>query len=163
MNARDVIKTALTSTQSVLSWYVSDLSDADLAVRPVPTANNIAWQLGHLINAEVFLASDLPGAAYPELPATLKEQYSNKTAQITPPGGYLKKAEYVDWFNKVRGATLENVDRLSDADLDKPNTNAVAQFAPTLGALLILVANHTLMHAGQFTVVRRALNKPVLF
>ena len=32
-----------------------------------------------------------------------------------------------------------------------------------LGAMLILIGNHTLMHAGQFTVVRRALNKPVLF
>ena len=27
----------------------------------------------------------------------------------------------------------------------------------------LLMANHTLMHAGQFTVVRRALNKPILF
>jgi len=29
--------------------------------------------------------------------------------------------------------------------------------------LLILTANHTLMHGGQFTVTRRALNKPVVF
>ena len=29
-------------------------------------------------------------------------------------------------------------------------------------ALLVLTANHTLMHAGQFSVVRRALNKPVV-
>ena len=35
--------------------------------------------------------------------------------------------------------------------------------APTLGALLLLQSNHTLMHAGQFTVVRRKLGKPVLF
>lgn len=163
MNARDVLKTALTSTQNLLNWYVSDLSDQDLSVRPVPTANNTAWQLGHLINSEAMLLAELPGAVYPELPASLREQYSNKTAHVTPPGGYMKKAEYLDWFNKVRAATLANVDRLSDADLDKPNTNVVAQFAPTLGALLILIANHTLMHAGQFTVVRRALNKPVLF
>ena len=31
---------------------VSDLSDADLLVRPVPQANHIAWQLGHLILQE---------------------------------------------------------------------------------------------------------------
>ena len=29
--------------------------------------------------------------------------------------------------------------------------------------LLVLTGNHTLMHAGQFSVVRRLLNKPVLF
>ena len=42
-------------------------------------------------------------------------------------------------------------------------TGDFAKWAPTIGALLLLTANHTLMHAGQFTVVRRALNKPVLF
>ena len=117
MTARDVIKTALTSTQNLLNWYLSDLSDADLAVRPVPTANTIAWQLGHLINAEVGLLKDLPGARYPELPGAFKEQYTNKTSQIAPAGGYMKKAEYVDWFNKVRAASLENVDRLGPATI----------------------------------------------
>jgi len=159
-----VIQLALSSTQNVFTWYLGDLSDADLTVRPVPTANNIAWQVGHLIQSEVHLLHDqLPGASYPELPTRFKDMYTSKTAGITPQGGFLKKAEYVDWFNQVRGATLANVDRITDADLDRPNTNSVAQFAPTLGALLILIANHTLMHAGQFTVVRRALNKPVLF
>ena len=50
-----------------------------------------------------------------------------------------------------------------DADLDRANEGKMAKFAPNLGALFQLVANHSLMHAGQFTVVRRALNKPVLF
>jgi len=39
----------------------------------------------------------------------------------------------------------------------------MAKIAPTLGALILLQSNHTLMHAGQFTVVRRKLGKPVLF
>jgi hypothetical protein len=39
----------------------------------------------------------------------------------------------------------------------------MAAFAPTLGHIFLLVANHTLMHAGQITVVRRLLGKPVLF
>jgi hypothetical protein len=39
----------------------------------------------------------------------------------------------------------------------------MAPFAPTLGALFVLVANHALMHGGQFSVVRRKLGKPVLF
>ena len=39
----------------------------------------------------------------------------------------------------------------------------MAQFAPTLGSLFLLVSNHALMHGGQFSVVRRKLGKPVLF
>ena len=38
----------------------------------------------------------------------------------------------------------------------------MAPFAPTLGAFLMLISNHTLMHAGQFTVIRRKLGKAVL-
>ncbi len=35
MNGIDAIKTALDRTRFALNWYVSDLSDADLLVRPV--------------------------------------------------------------------------------------------------------------------------------
>jgi hypothetical protein len=51
---------------------------------------------------------------------------------------------------------------MSDADLDKPTAGDMAKYAPTLGGLFLLQANHTLMHAGQFTVVRRKLGKPVV-
>lgn len=163
MQAKDAIKLTLTSTQGLLASYLSDLSDQDLLVRPVPEANNIAWQLGHLIAAEAAMGTVIPGANYPELPAGLKEQGSTKTAKETPSGGYLKKDSYLDWFNKVRGATLAVLNTLSDADLDKPTPGDMAKWAPTLGALLLLQGTHTMMHAGQFSVVRRALKKPVLF
>ena len=163
MTAKDVLKTCLTSTQNLLQQYIADLSDEDLLRRPVPEANHIAWQLGHLIASETMLGRNLRGAMYPELPASLQAQMSGKSSATPPPEGYLKQAEYLDWFNKVRGATIANVDRATDADLDQPLMGDFAKWAPTVGALLVLTANHTLMHAGQFTVVRRALGKPVLF
>jgi uncharacterized damage-inducible protein DinB len=162
MNAKEALTLSLSSTRDVLKMYLADLSDADLQKPPTPGANNIAWQLGHLITSEASLMSVLPGATYPELPAALKS-HAAKMGAAAPAGGYLTKAEYVDWFTKVRDASIANVDRLSEADFDQRNTNAMAPLAPTLGALIILVANHTLMHGGQFTVVRRALGKPVLF
>ena len=163
MNAKDAIRTALTSTQKTLAWYISDLSDADLLTRPVPTANHIAWQLGHLINSERMLLGQLPGAAYPELPAGWGDQHSKAAASMDPPKGFATKTEYLAQFNKMRDTTLTTLAKMSDADLDKPTTGQMAQFAPTLGALLLLQSNHTLMHTGQFTVVRRKLGKPILF
>jgi hypothetical protein len=164
MNAKDVIKTSLTSTRDLLGSYVGDLSDADLLVRPVPGANHIAWQLGHLIHAEGYLLGpELPGVAYPELPAGFSGQHGKENAAMDPPKGFKTKAEYLDLFNRCRAATLAAVDKLSDADFDKPNKGPMKQFAPTLGKLLLLQSNHVLMHAGQFTVVRRKLGKPVLF
>jgi uncharacterized damage-inducible protein DinB len=164
MKAKDAIRTALQGTQQLLSRYLADLSDADLLVRPVPGANHIAWQLGHLIHAEVhLLANQVPGATYPELPAGFAARHAKAVAGSESTKGFGTKAEYLDLFNKVREATLANLEKLADADLDRPNTGEMAPVAPTVGALLLLQSNHTLMHAGQFTVVRRKLGKPVLF
>src|SRR5438309_475968 len=100
MTAKDALKTALTSTQQMLTWYVSDLSDADLLVRPAPGANHVAWQLGHLIAAEQSLVSkQVPGAVYPELPAGFGERHNKNTAATEPPKGFATKGEYVTLFN----------------------------------------------------------------
>jgi hypothetical protein len=164
MNAKDAIRTTLQSTHGMLTSYVSDLSDADLLVRPVPNANHIAWQLGHLISAEVgLLGPHLPGVSAVQLPAGFKEQHNKATAAVDPPKGFLTKAEYLNLFNQAREATIAALNKISDADLDKPMSGSMAKFAPTLGAMMVLQSNHVLMHAGQFTVVRRKLGKPILF
>ena len=52
MNAREAIKLNLNSSNMICQGYLADLTDADLLVRPVPGANHIAWQLGHLLISE---------------------------------------------------------------------------------------------------------------
>lgn len=164
MNAREAITIALQGTGGMLPMYLGDLSDADLLVRPAPSANHIAWQLGHLISSEVQLISgQVSGAVYPELPAGFGKQHGKETSAIEPPKGFAAKADYLSLFAKVREATVANLQKLSDADLDKPTTGSMAPYAPNVGAMFLLVSNHTLMHAGQFTAVRRTLGKPVLF
>ena len=164
MQGTEAVRAALASTKDIVNWYLSDLSDADLLVRPAPGANHIAWQMGHLIYAERgMISGELPGTPYPELPAGYTEKHGKDTAAQDPPRGFATKAQYLDLFNKVRQTTLDAVAKLSDADLDKPTTGQMARFAPKLGNLFILQANHTLMHGGQFSVVRRKLGKPVLF
>src|SRR5205085_8144716 len=89
MNAKEAIKTALKSTQNMAEMYLNDLSDADLLVRPVPNANHIAWQLGHLISAESSLLKDyMPAGTYPELPAGFAEQHNKSTASSESPKGF---------------------------------------------------------------------------
>jgi uncharacterized damage-inducible protein DinB len=163
MGGKDVAKLALKTTEDTMMMFLGDLTDAELTVRPVPSANHIAWQLSHLIVAEKMLLDGvLPGVKYPEIPAAITSLGNERTGKVDPPKGYLSKAEYLEWFAKLRAITIAAVDKLADSDLDAPNTGMMAKFAPTVGELLILIANHTLMHAGQFTVVRRALGKPVV-
>jgi hypothetical protein len=164
MTASDAIRTALQSTHHLITWFVSDLSDGDLLVRPVPGANHIAWQLGHFIVSETRLANQSAfKVVYPELPAGFEAQHGKETQSREPATGFATRAQYVDLFNKVRQATIAGLNGLKEADLDAPTTGPMAAFAPTLGALLVLTSNHSLMHAGQFSVVRRKLGKPVLF
>src|SRR5262249_40901838 len=102
MNGRDAIRTALLGTREMVSMYLSDLSDADLLVRPPPSANHIAWQLGHVIAGEPHLVRmALPDAAYPDLPAGFAEQHTKETAAAESTKGFKTKAEYLDLFNKV--------------------------------------------------------------
>ena len=52
MRGVDAVRQTLQSTQHLVTWFLSDLSDADLMVRPTAGANHVAWQIGHLILAE---------------------------------------------------------------------------------------------------------------
>ena len=164
MNGIDAIRTSLRSTQQLVNWFIGDLSDADFLVRPVEGANHIAWQLGHLILSERgLIGKELPDAGYPTLPSGFAERHGKETATIDPPVGFADKATYLGVFAQTRESTVAALGTLIDADLDRPTVGPMASIAPTLGALFLLVANHSLMHGGQFTVVRRKLGKPVLF
>ena len=162
MTAKDVLTDLLTSTKNMLGMFLADLSDADLQVRPVPDANNIAWQIGHLVAAEVGLGTIL-GFKYADLPPVISILGSGKSSQTHPDGGNLSKAQYLALFNGARDATIAGLAAMPEADLDKPNDGPMKSMAPTLGAILGLACNHTMMHCGQFSVVRRLLKKPVLF
>ena len=86
-----------------------------------------------------------------------------KTSLDDTPNDFHTKQEYLDLLDKVRVATLSALAKMSDADFDKPTTGTVAAYAPTYGAAFLLLGDHQMMHAGQFTVLRRKLGKPVLF
>jgi hypothetical protein len=93
MNAIAAVQKALDSTQQLTNWYLGDLSDVDLLVRPVPGANHIAWQFGHLIDAErSIVLSELPSAAYPELPAGFAEKHDTKNAKDDEPNCLARSA-----------------------------------------------------------------------
>lgn len=142
--------------------YLSDFSDADLLVRPVPGANHAAWQIGNVIGGDIyFIAPELPDTPYPTLPLGFNDLHGS--AGVKKDEGFLTKAEYLALFEKVRNATIAAVGQLTDAELDRPAIGPGKKFAPTLGKLFILASNHTLMHAGQFSVIRRKLGKAVLF
>lgn len=164
MTGVQTIITAMETSKTWLETYVSDFTDSDLLVRPVPGANHTAWQIGNVIGGDPFLVkAELPDAVFPPLPDGFAELHSGKGAKTDTDPGFLTKDGYLKLLGEVRGAAVAAVSKLSDADLDRPSSEKMRFAGPTLGHVLMFVPFHTLMHAGQFTVIRRKLGKPVLF
>ncbi len=160
MGPKDIIRQLFRSNDFLVETYLQDFSDADILIRPVPGSNHIAWQLGHLINSEQMLLKSLPGCAGIELPAGWAEQYTKETAQKDT--GFLPKGQYLEQYKKARANSVKNLDSFAEANLEKKTEGRMADFAPTLAHVWVLVANHPMMHIGQFVVMRRKLGKPVV-
>lgn len=161
MQARDLIKISMDLTDFVLKSYVGDLSDEEWLRRPGAGCNHVAWQLGHLIASEQQLISMVCPDAAISLPEGFAEQHSKEMAKVDDRSKFLSKQKYLELYDQRRQATKAALDKLTDADLDKPSPPNF-EFAPNWGAFFNLIANHSLMHAGQFVPIRRALNKPVV-
>jgi len=162
MNAKQALQSSIDMSWQVLNKYLDDLSDADLMLRPGPGCNHIAWQLGHLLVAEVGLLSSIcPGEAA-ELPAGFAEQHNKEAAPSDDPAKFCTKQQYLDLAQKVRSATSAALEKKSEADLDLPGPEQYKTMFPTVGSLFVVIGSHPLMHAGQLVPIRRALGKPIV-
>ena len=162
MDAKAALKSSFHFSSMVLKTYVSDLEDADLMRRPGEGCNHLAWQLGHLISSEVYLLAKVVPNSNVELPSGFAEAHAKEQAGNDNAADFLSKDAYVELYDRVRTASQEALDQLSDSDLDQPAPDDFKDFCPTVGDMFTLIATHPMMHAGQFVIVRRQLGKPVL-
>jgi len=161
MTGKDAIKNTIDVCQDVLTTYLSDLSDADLMVRPVSAANHIAWQLGHLVASEHQMMAQA-GYKMPDLPDGVAESHTPETAKSDDPAKFYKKEQYLAWMKQQREGTVAALDALPEADLDTPSPESMRSYAATIGVVFNLIGIHQMMHAAQFVALRRKLGKPVL-
>ena len=162
LNTKEAIKSSLDISLHVLNTYISDFSDAELLERPGSACNHLAWQLGHLIASEVqLLESICPGKAA-SLPDGFAEKHSKETTGDNDAANFCTKAEYEELFATVRSATLKALEEIDDEALDAPAPDWIREHFPTVGHMFTLIGTHPMMHAGQFAVVRRQTDKPIL-
>lgn len=162
MTVKNLIKGNLDTAHWMTCEYLKDMNDADLLVRYVPSANHIAWQLGHLIASEHRHITEL-GLPMPELPAGFAAAHSAENARSDDAKQFGTKESYLALLGKMHAGTKAAIDKTPDADLDKPGPDSMKSYAPTVADALNLSGLHELMHGGQFVAVRRKLGKPVLF
>jgi uncharacterized damage-inducible protein DinB len=160
--AKHLLCGTIESAHWITRAYVEDLADAELLVRSVPGANHMAWQLGHMIGATGYFLAAI-GRETPALPEGFAEAHCPETAASDDPAAFATKAQYLALMDQAKAASLAAVEATPEADFDKPGPESMRDYAPTIGAVLMLLATHWLMHAGQFVPIRRKLGKPPIF
>lgn len=159
MNAKKAIKDGLDMGEMVAMAYLGDLSDAEMMQRPHPQCNHLNWQVGHLIASEHGLMSKVAPGEMPDLPDGFEAKYQKEMAGSDDATQFANKEELMEVYKAQREKTLQILDTLSDADLDNPTG---VEYAPTFGAMVAMQGAHWLMHCGQWVVVRRQNDKPVV-
>ena len=163
MTANDLLADVLAQDLNILKMIVSDFSDQDMLVRPVPGANHAAWQLGHLAVSEAGMINSAVPGAVPAPPAEFSDRFNKQSAGSDDPAAFPKKAELIAALEKVRQGTVRWAKSLSPQDMQKRTSERMQGFAATVGLLAGMISPHTQMHVGQLQVIRRKLGKPVLF
>lgn len=162
MTARELIRSALGTSEMIMGRYLDGLKREDLLLRAVPGMNHIAWQLGHLIDSERGMMEAIRPGSSPPLPQGFAEAHSREATTSDDAARYLAPEEYLALWKTQRAATLALLDSLKDEDLDRVDPGFPA-FTPSVGLLLHLAANHPILHAGQLVAVRRKLGLPIAF
>jgi hypothetical protein len=163
MDCKDSIRFSLGTADFLVETYLADFTPEEMLVRPVPEANHVAWQFGHLISAERHLVEAAVPGSMPALPEGFANRHSKEAALSDNPADFLSKEEYFQLAKELRASTLQTLDRLSDADFDRPVTGKLPPMIKRAGDCFALIAGHWIGHAGQWVIVRRKLSRPRMF
>jgi len=162
MNAHDVIRRSISLGQFICMAYLEDLTDEELLVRPVPGANHIRWQLGHLINSEHEMIEGCCPGSMPPLPAGFSERYHKDKAALDDPAAFHTKSELLGIMEEQRSGTLRQLEKMTAEDLAKPAPEKFRSYLNSVGDAFAMQGSHWIMHSGQWAMVRRKLGRPVL-
>jgi hypothetical protein len=163
VNFKDSIRSSLNVADFMVHGYLADITPQELVLRPVPEANHIAWQLGHLIASERHLVEAAVPGSMPDLPEGFAERHRRDGPVSDNPSDYFSKDEYLKLAKSIRAATLRALDQIDESELDKPVTARVPPFVKCAGDCFATIGPHWTLHAGQWVVVRRKLGRPRMF
>ncbi|MEM6690681.1 MAG: DinB family protein [Planctomycetota bacterium] len=162
MDAKDAIKYTFHMSRTVVKSYIADLEDTALMCRPHPGCNHIAWQLGHIIASEVQLLESVSPGSGIELPEGFVEHHAKENTGSDDRGHFLNKEQYLALLEKLQVAVYETLEATDESEMDKPGPEFLKGFADTVGEVFVLIANHPMMHAGQWVPIRRQFDQPIV-
>lgn len=161
MSFQSVAQELLGTSRYVMTAYLSDMTDEDILVCPVPGAHHAAWQLGHLISNERRMVEGVRSGSGIELPIDFEIAHGKDVA-LDAVRGALPIAHYVELLRSQREKTLSLLSQLSESDFERPAPDFMRGYAKHVSSVFLSIASHELMHAGQIAVIRRLLGKAIV-
>jgi hypothetical protein len=116
-----------------------------------------------MIHSAAHMMGQVAPGVVPDAAAKIGEPFSGRTASIDDPAAYPGKTRLLEALSQSYGAIAEWTKALAPQDLDRATPQRMAQFAPTVGLMVLMMGGHLMMHVGQMQVIRRKLGKPLLF
>lgn len=127
---------------------------------PPGGVSHIGWQVGHLAYAEYRLALWRIRGPRPQDEGLFSAEFVRLFGANSVPEPdstkYPTPAEIRGTLDRVHECVLQELPRLTDAELDQPVPHP-HPFAKTKLLALLWCANHEMLHAGQIGLLRRQL------
>lgn len=148
---------ALEFSRNFLSGILRDFPAEQALFAPFAGANHATWILGHITWVDDITLQSW-GKQPSGLPANWPELFAWKTTPTTDASRYPAFSAMKDHLASRRAALVDWFLSLDDARLASKLGGDFDWFARSIGHLPSSIACHENMHAGQLTVVRKALN-----
>jgi hypothetical protein len=121
-----------------------------------PNANHALWVLGHIAWTDDSVLVDLGGRSW-QCDETYRALFAMKSTPVADPARYPSIATVRDFAHGIREELSAWFQGMSEEKLAAPTPTGWEFFAPTFAALMSSLACHEALHAGQITVIRKAL------
>ncbi|MCB0337709.1 MAG: DinB family protein, partial [Bdellovibrionales bacterium] len=120
MDGKAAIKIVLDTGSLILSAYLADFNTQELLLRPHPEANQIAWQLGHLVVNERRCLKALSESHAVPMSEEFLQAHGGTGEQDFVAEEQYSKEHYLALMNQQRSLTLGYLDSLSTDQLTNP-------------------------------------------
>lgn len=147
---------ALGFSRRITTSLLGDIPEDRLTFQPVAGANHALWVLGHIGVADAFFLKEAAGLETPDLNRwrSLFFAGSNPLPRLIdyPPASEVRRL-----FDCSRERLIAWAGSLSESQLAAPLPDSIRNFGGSPALLLGNLAVHEGLHAGQLTVIRKAL------
>jgi len=160
MSQKDGLKRQLRRVREVTDQLIADFTTLEQWVYQVHSnCNHALWFVGHMATTDNFLLS-MVAPERTGLPDGFQAKFGVGSQPSSNPADYPPPEEVVAVMRDRRQALLGVLDELSEEDLARATPPGTPDFLPDFGSVFEMAVWHEGLHAGQLTVVRRALGFP---